>query len=109
MLKQISRYDWGFCGSPIDHPQWHMAMPNKLFDYIAAGIPVIVYKADESAKFVREHGLGIVIEDLEELADPEVYGRHEEIRPIVQQIRHDLVMELQAPIIMKIYEQVLLG
>jgi glycosyltransferase involved in cell wall biosynthesis len=37
-------------------------MPNKFFEYMAAGIPVIVYKADAVAELVNKHGLGVVLD-----------------------------------------------
>jgi glycosyltransferase involved in cell wall biosynthesis len=67
LLKQLSRYDWGLCGHLESHPQWNKAMPNKLFEYLAAGIPVISINADEVSDFVSKHGLGVVAKDLNEL------------------------------------------
>lgn len=37
---------------------YHYALPNKLFDYIQAGIPVVVSDLPEMAAIVREHGVG---------------------------------------------------
>ena len=41
MMRELTRYSWGFCGHPDDHPQWQKAMPNKLFEYLTAGLPII--------------------------------------------------------------------
>lgn len=35
-----------------------MALPNKLFDYIFAGLPVVVSDVAEMRRFVTEHGVG---------------------------------------------------
>lgn len=35
-----------------------LALPNKLFEYVAAGLPVVVADLPEAAKLVREHGIG---------------------------------------------------
>ena len=45
--------------------------PVKLFEYMAAGIPVIASKFGETAKFVKEAGCGILVnpEDPEEVAE----------------------------------------
>lgn len=104
MMKDLTRYDWGFVGSPIESQQWHKAMPNKLFEYIAAGIPCLVYQADEAADFVTEHELGVVIQDLEDI--PTVYDQHEHFRETVREKRHLFTMTSQVPILQNLYEQV---
>jgi glycosyltransferase involved in cell wall biosynthesis len=40
------------------------SLPNKLFDYIAAGIPVIVSPLPEVSALTRKYGCGIVLEDV---------------------------------------------
>jgi glycosyltransferase involved in cell wall biosynthesis len=39
---------------------WDNTIPNKLFDYMSAGIPVLVSDAKPAARVVRETGTGIV-------------------------------------------------
>ena len=67
MLRSLSRYDWGFVGPGVPHRAFDWCMPNKLFEYLAAGIPVIVWKSDEAAEWVKERGVGVVIDDLNEI------------------------------------------
>jgi glycosyltransferase involved in cell wall biosynthesis len=35
-----------------------LALPNKLFEYVAAGLPVVVADLPEAARLVRKHGIG---------------------------------------------------
>lgn len=105
LLNNLTRYNWGWCGPPSEHPQWHAAMPNKLFEYIAAGIPVMVYKADECAKFVSDHGLGLELLDLKDMQ--EAYPLHSAYREKVQEVRSQFVMETQVDIIVELYERVI--
>lgn len=105
LLNELTRYDWGFCGATVDTPQWHNAMPNKMFDYIAAGIPVLVHKADECASFVERHGVGVKVDHLMDIH--EVYDRHKELKANVLKMREQFVMEMQMPKLIKLYEQVL--
>lgn len=44
-----------------------LALPNKLFEYVAAGLPVVVADLPEAAGLVREHGIGWCADP----ADPE--------------------------------------
>ena len=50
---------------------YRYALPNKLFDYIQAQVPVLVSNLPEMAKVVNEYGVGIVAStrDPKELAD----------------------------------------
>ena len=50
---------------------YYYALPNKLFDYIHAGIPVLVSDFPEMAKIVKEYDVGLTTKtsDPEELAD----------------------------------------
>ena len=104
LMRNLTRYDWGLCGCPISHPQWENAMPNKLFEYIAAGIPVIVINAAECAEFVMEHGLGVVVDSIN--AIPRIYDRHEKYRERVAEKRAMFTMESQVPKILALYEEV---
>ena len=42
-------------GGIINH---ELALPNKLFEYLHAGLPMVVTDLQELGRFVREHGLG---------------------------------------------------
>ena len=105
LLKQLSRFDWGFLGSCVPHIQWETAMPNKLFEYMAAGIPVLAFNAGESAKFIREHNVGIVLDSMEQIGD--IYSKHAEYRQIVAEKRHLWTMESQTEKILALYKEVL--
>jgi glycosyltransferase involved in cell wall biosynthesis len=106
MLQQLSRYDWGLCGHMDDHPQWQKAMPNKLFEYLAAGIPVISINSDEVSEFVVQHGVGIVAPGLSGLASA---ARDKDLRAVcagfVTVNRHKFVMETQVPEIEALYAE----
>jgi glycosyltransferase involved in cell wall biosynthesis len=38
-------------------------MPNKLFEYAMAGLPVIVSNVKEMSAFVKKNQIGVVVED----------------------------------------------
>ena len=42
----------------------YYCMPNKLFEYTMAGIPVIVSNVQEMANFVEKHHIGIVVDSI---------------------------------------------
>ncbi|MCX6329548.1 MAG: hypothetical protein NTZ85_08570, partial [Bacteroidia bacterium] len=57
-------------------------LPNKLFDYISAGIPVITSDLPEVKKIVKESGCGIIIQTV----------KSEEICKAIIKLRDDLVL-----------------
>jgi len=105
MLHRITRYDWGFCGTPLPSPQWDWAMPNKLFEYICAGIPVIVMNAAECADFVQELEVGIVVKSVNEIKAR--YDEHKKLKPNVLKVRETLLMENQITELESLYKRVL--
>ena len=50
---------------------YRYALPNKIFDYIAASVPVLVSDLPEMSNLVEEYGVGIVVKsrDAKDLAD----------------------------------------
>ncbi len=105
MIQQMSRHHWGFVGPGRPHAQWNAAMPNKLFEYMAAGIPVIVWEAAEAARFVEEYGIGVVVKDMADIKD--IYGDHERYRKRVMEVQGDMVMEKEIDKVLALYERVL--
>jgi len=80
-------------------------MPNKLFEYIAAGIPTIVLNAKEAGEFVEKHELGVFIKDINDI--PKIYADHQKYRRIVREKRHQFTAESQAEKIVRIYDSII--
>lgn len=56
-----------FCGCSLDKPiniNQQASLPNKIFDYMAADVPVIVSNIKEVANIVNEYRTGIVIDEV---------------------------------------------
>lgn len=50
------------------HFNYYYSLPNKIFDYIHAGIPVIASPLPEVSKVVEANGVGLLIDDWEPLS-----------------------------------------
>jgi glycosyltransferase involved in cell wall biosynthesis len=60
IVQEIAQYDAGFYLLEPDNYNNESALPNKLFDFICAGLAVCVGPSPEMARLVREHGCGVV-------------------------------------------------
>lgn len=103
MMSELSRFDWGFIGNTKTCSQRKYAMPNKLFEYVAAGIPVIVMNAEECGEFVEKNEIGIHVRSFKELLDR--YDEHKRLREIVKEKKSLLTMESQIDEIFKVYDE----
>ena len=55
--------DVGLSLDKAGHGNYEMSLPNKLFDFMHAGLPMVVTARKEVAAIVRAHGLGEVVEE----------------------------------------------
>jgi len=67
LIKTLGFHDWGICGNLDQFREWDLAMPNKLFEYMAGGIPIIALNAKESGNFIEKHGIGISVRTIDEI------------------------------------------
>jgi glycosyltransferase involved in cell wall biosynthesis len=64
LLDYTSSADIGFAITQPASLSYYYSLPNKLFEYIMAGLPVVISDMKEMAKIVRENNIGIVVDDL---------------------------------------------
>lgn len=62
LRKLTASADVGLSLDKGSHGNYEMSLPNKLFDFMHAGLPMVVTARKEVAAIVREHGLGEVVE-----------------------------------------------
>jgi glycosyltransferase involved in cell wall biosynthesis len=58
-----SSADLGVHFTPLDTDQRHFSLPNKLFEYIGAGLAVAVSPGADLKRIIQDHGVGIVSRD----------------------------------------------
>ncbi len=96
-LRMLATADVGLVPHHADE-SWNTTIPNKLFDYMAAGLPVITSDAIPAARVVRETGAGLVYrsQDPADLArcmracsDPELRARLGEAGRRAVQTQHN--------------------
>jgi glycosyltransferase involved in cell wall biosynthesis len=64
MIRYTKSADAGLSLDKNTNPNYLCSLPNKLFDYISSGIPLIVSDLPEVSAIVREAGCGLIIESV---------------------------------------------
>jgi len=103
LIRKIGRHNWGLVGNLGEHMVWQYAMPNKLFEYLAAGIPIIALNADRAGDFVEEHGFGIKVSTVDEIVDR--WAEHRQCRQNVTFKRFDWCMDNHIHKIEELYKK----
>jgi len=60
IVQELTEYDIGFCMIEPTNYNYHVALPNKFFDFIVAGLAVCVGPSPAMAEIVRQYELGCV-------------------------------------------------
>lgn len=105
LMRQLGRHDWGLCGNIGKHMAWEYAMPNKLFEYIAAGIPVIALNAPLAGKFLEKEKIGISVKSVDEIKAR--WSEHRECRRNIALKRFNWCMENHIGNLEELYKRVI--
>ena len=103
LIKRLSTFEAGLCGSPFPDANLLKAMPNKLFEYMAAGIPVICVGRSRMADWIEEHDVGVVVSQPEQVekAIQEVRAKREN----VLKLRHLWTMGRECEKVLEAYQR----
>ena len=69
VIESLSAYDFGILPFETELKYYDTILPNKLFDYIAAGIPIISSNVKCIKNFITKHNIGFYYKDLEDLTE----------------------------------------
>lgn len=63
MLQYTAHADLGLSLDKPDNPNYIFSLPNKIFDYLQAGIPTLASDLPEVRAVVEGYGIGAIVED----------------------------------------------
>jgi len=74
LLEEISQYHYGIVGFNFDLPEekksfLNATTPNKIFDYLSAGMATIVYNMKTSSEIVEKYKIGFTCKDIKNLSN----------------------------------------
>lgn len=105
LIRRLGCHHYGILGNLQVHEAWKYALPNKLFDYLAAGTPVIAMNAPLAGQFVEENGFGINVTSVQEIVD--AWDRTREFRSNIAKYRFDWCMEEHIDVVEKLYRKLI--
>jgi hypothetical protein len=102
LIHRLSQHDWGFVGTSTPVPACDHSLPNKIYDYLGAGIPLLAMHVP-LVRPLCEDGLGVYCDTLEELVsaserDPAPFAE------AVREQRERFVMDAHIDVVAELYE-----
>ena len=103
LIDKMGRHDWSLCGNLRKDRVWDLALPNKFYDAMAAGIPVMNFGCKEVATLINTFDVGINVETVDEAI--ERWDEHKSKRYKVHINRRFFTMEREIGKLEKLYEE----
>ena len=96
LMQKLLTKKWGlvvFNNSKLDQQQVNLTLTNKYYEYIACGLPIIVFGAPATAKRVKELDIGLVFERLEDITPKILNSNYGRVKKNIDKLRLEYTME----------------
>jgi len=107
MLEAAGEFHWGFMGIDYENSYLDRVMPHKVFDYMAAGVPMIAMNCSHAAEFIEKEGIGIAVKSVKEIK--ERYDEWEECQKNLLAVREKWAMENHIDKVINVFENAING
>jgi glycosyltransferase involved in cell wall biosynthesis len=111
LFATLPAYDLGWAGfnTALNGAHLDTALPNKVFEYLGCGLPVLALRHKALARLVDAHGVGVVLDGLDNLDERIEALDLVTLRRQVAGIRFDLTVEAGISKVVELYESVVRG
>ena len=107
LLQEISKYRWGFIGTCVPNRNVDYSVPNKMFEYIAAGVPMLVLNSKRAGNFVEKYSMGFNLK-YPDMRYPDIRKLNsEKYRKNTMKCRDEFWMEEHIKLLEDLYREVL--
>ena len=108
LLYEITKYDYGWAGFNVNQKNrkhLDVALPNKVFEYIACGLPVLAFPHKNLAEFLGRFKVGLVFNSVDEMASQIENMEIKGIRKHVLSVRDGVTVEKNIHNLINYYEK----
>ena len=107
LMRRLPGYDFGWAGFNARLNATHLdtALPNKAFEYLAAGLPVLTFDHRALAGFLEANGLGLRLDGTERLGARLRALDLPALRARVAAARHGLTVEANIGQVLDLYDE----
>jgi glycosyltransferase involved in cell wall biosynthesis len=108
LLRALPAYDLGWAGfnAGLNASHLNTALPNKAFEYLGCGLPVLTLRHRALARFLEERELGISLDAVEDLSAALERVDLPTLRQRVAAVRYEFTFESRIGDILGLYEAV---
>jgi glycosyltransferase involved in cell wall biosynthesis len=108
LLAALPEYDFGWAGFNADLNGAHIdtCLPNKAYEYVGCGLPVLTLGHRALSRFVGDGKLGLSLATLDDLAGQLAALDVVELRRRIASARHELTVEANIHRLVDLYEAV---
>ena len=108
LLRALPSYDFGWAGFNADLNASHLdtALPNKAFEYLGCGLPVLTLRHRALSRFLEKRGLGVTLDAAEDLGRVLETIDLQELRHRVAAARFEFTFESRIGEILDLYDAV---
>ena len=106
LLQVLPHYDFGWAGfnASLNAAHLHTALPNKFFEYLGCGLPVLTMGHRAMVRLINERGVGLDVADVDDLAATLVDADTAGLRRRVAEARFDFTVEANIQPVVDLYK-----
>ncbi|HEX2412397.1 MAG TPA: glycosyltransferase [Solirubrobacteraceae bacterium] len=107
LMAALPSYDFGWAGfnAKLNAAHLDTALPNKAFEYVGCGLPVVTLRHRALARLVEEEGIGLTLDRVEELGAALEAVDRRAVRTRVAAARGDFTVEGNMGPVVGLYDE----
>ena len=110
LMEKLTLKKWGLCvfnNGDLSQLQVNLTLTNKHFEYIACGLPVIVFGAPATANWIKKYGGGLCFDKLEDITPEILEKEYPRVKAEVDKLRPEYSMEKHIGVLDKFLEDLI--